>query len=61
MRLASGFLPSKAILGVINDLLDVAKIEAGRMEIEPHLLEVHKTFDTALKIIGAKARELLGG
>jgi two-component system cell cycle sensor histidine kinase PleC len=45
------------LLSLINDLLDVAKIEAGRMEIEPQPLDATKVFDTALKITSAKARE----
>jgi two-component system cell cycle sensor histidine kinase PleC len=45
------------LLSLIDDLLDIAKIEAGHMEIAPQVLEARDSFEAALKITRMKARE----
>ena len=45
------------LLALINDLLDVAKIEAGKMEIDASSLDTQQTLEDSLKVVGVKARE----
>jgi signal transduction histidine kinase/HPt (histidine-containing phosphotransfer) domain-containing protein/ActR/RegA family two-component response regulator len=46
-----------ALLAVINDILDVSKIEAGKLEIETAPFVLREGLEAALGILAAKARE----
>jgi two-component system, sensor histidine kinase and response regulator len=46
---------SDALMTVINDILDVAKIEAGRLEIERRDFDLHEMVDASCEMVAASA------
>ncbi len=43
------------LLSLINDMLDVAKIESGRMEIEPQWVDPHMVVDGVSRLMASRA------
>ena len=47
----------RALLGIINDILDISKIEAGKMDMESIPFQLDKVLDDLCTIITLKAQE----
>ena len=45
------------LLAVINDILDVSRIEAGRMELRPERIQVSELVDAAMRLMRDRAHE----
>jgi len=48
---------AKALLGIINDILDVSKIEAGKLTIDKVEFDLFKIIDNTIDLISFKAHE----
>lgn len=48
---------AKSLLGILNDILDVSKIEAGKMELDRIPFELDEVMDNLATILGTRAQE----
>jgi two-component system sensor histidine kinase/response regulator len=48
---------AKSLLGILNDILDISKIEAGRMEIEHTTFDLEEVMGNLATIVGNRSQE----
>ncbi|MCG8613708.1 MAG: response regulator [Pseudomonadales bacterium] len=48
---------AEALLGIVNDILDISKIEAGKLVLQSVTFDVHTLMDEIVLLLGSKARE----
>ena len=48
---------SKILLGIINNILDISKIEAGKFKLEKSEFKLHQVIDTSLNLLQFKMQE----
>ena len=48
---------AKSLLGILNDILDVSKIEAGKLEMDRTLFDLEEVMNNLATIVGDKAEE----
>jgi len=46
---------SRHLLGLINDILDMSKIESGKLEIHPHAFGFREMLDKVISVVGGSA------
>ncbi|MBF0220452.1 MAG: response regulator, partial [Gammaproteobacteria bacterium] len=44
------------LLNLINDILEISKIEAGRMTLQPQICDLHETVASVVDVMGLRAR-----
>lgn len=54
---ATGRRSAEAPLDIINDILDLSKLEAGKLELEESVFDVRELVDTVLDVVGTRADE----